>query len=453
MIPPEILKLDKNAISIYIAALSEGKAKIPVCGLIITGKERSGKTSLYRQLVGKEFDPDLISTRGINNEEIDALMDSRSVQAALEWQEKDSDHYVDALQDNLYEAGLVKSSELEAVSEASLLQQLADITSTSASSSEEASSDLPQPKPDQEKPSPSPVSPATPATSAIQQGVTEISHLGDKEVSQPKSFDITPEQVARVGEGLRHKQPKSKKLTLNVKDLAGQREYWPMHQCFLLRRALFLVVFKIPDMLSFINSPHTAAYNPLEDICYWLRSIHAHVTAGSGEEGDKSLKQVLLVGTHLGHPPHSPQDLQKIDRFLEDKVVSAKAYARGIYSLSESHSTRLFIPVENSIDIRKRPQSYLQDSGTKLVQDKVRELSESMPFLQEDHPIKWIKFEERILEAGKKSPVMRVEEVKELAVKSNITSQVQQDLALKFFHLSGKIILLSKSVYSRLMAK
>ena len=355
-IPPEILKLDRNAIEIYLAALSEGKAKIPVCGLIITGKERSGKTSLYRQMVGLEFDPDLVSTRGINNEEIDAFMDTRSVQAALEWQEKDSDHYVDALQDNLYAAGLVKSSELEAVSEASLLQQLANITSMKPSSSEDAPSDLPQQKPDQDKPAPLPVSPATPATPAVQQGITEISHLGDKEVRQTKSLDITSEQVAKIGESLRHKQPKSKKLTLNVKDLAGQREYWPMHQCFLLRRALFLVVFKIPDLLAYINSPHTAAYNPLEDICYWLRSIHAHVTAGSGEEVDKSLKQVLLVGTHLGQPPRSPQDLQKIDRFLEDRVVSAKVYASSICSLSESHNTLLLVPVENSIDIRKRPQ-------------------------------------------------------------------------------------------------
>ena len=58
--------------------LNEGKEKILDCGLLILGKEQVGKTSLYRQMVGKEFLKDLDSTRGIDDNDVETV-DRRDV--------------------------------------------------------------------------------------------------------------------------------------------------------------------------------------------------------------------------------------------------------------------------------------------------------------------------------------------------------------------------------------
>jgi len=64
-------------------ALEEGKKRIPFYGMLILGEARVGKTSLYRQLVGKVFRDDLKSTEGIDNN-IVALVDERNI---VGWQE------------------------------------------------------------------------------------------------------------------------------------------------------------------------------------------------------------------------------------------------------------------------------------------------------------------------------------------------------------------------------
>ena len=68
-------------------ALNEGKTKIPRCKLLILGKEEVGKTSLYRQLVGKEFKENMDSTRGIDDNIVETV-DRRSVDTE-KWQEKE----------------------------------------------------------------------------------------------------------------------------------------------------------------------------------------------------------------------------------------------------------------------------------------------------------------------------------------------------------------------------
>ena len=47
--------------------------------MLILGESQVGKTSLYRQLVGKEFREDLESTLGIDNNIVDTVVDERSI--------------------------------------------------------------------------------------------------------------------------------------------------------------------------------------------------------------------------------------------------------------------------------------------------------------------------------------------------------------------------------------
>ena len=70
----------------YLEALREGKGKIPYCSMLILGEERVGKTSLYRQLVGKEFLIDSCPTKGIDNKTVDTV-DRRALDID-KWKEK-----------------------------------------------------------------------------------------------------------------------------------------------------------------------------------------------------------------------------------------------------------------------------------------------------------------------------------------------------------------------------
>ena len=244
---------------------------------------------------------------------------------------------------------------------------------------------------------------------------------------------------------------KEPSLVLNTLDFAGQPEYKPMHHCYISLRALFIVVFMIPDMLNFLADPGKAKRNPLDSVSYWIRSIGARIY--SAGDSNNVVKQILLVGTHLGDPPLPLDELLKIDRYLKKELIETKKSQRYVNFIHLMDSKlECFIPVENSIDYR-RGSSYRQESGIKLVQDTVMAMSKSLPFLNEEYPIKWLKLEERIkllhndgaYEEGDPAPIMDVQELKYLAKRCGIDSDEQQELALDFFNACGKIIYLSES--------
>ncbi len=235
---------------------------------------------------------------------------------------------------------------------------------------------------------------------------------------------------------------KNPPLVLNTLDFAGQKLYRPMHHCFISRRALYIVVFKIPDMQK-----ETLRKKSLEEVRYWIHSIHSHIYPPEKDVTieDKKINRVFLVGTHRGD--HTDEDLEIIDELINEELIEDDRCCNHIHPVGKlSCPTNYFIPVENKID-HTHGKDYLRDSGTKDVQTIVKTTSKTLPFLDESYPIKWLKFEERLkkqMETLSTTPVMTVEGVKALAIKSNITSEDQQDLALKLFHDTGKIICISE---------
>ena len=69
----------------YMKALDEGECKIPYYSMLILGEQRVGKTSLYRQLVGKPFIENLDSTKGIDNKTVETV-DARTITLGQEGQ-------------------------------------------------------------------------------------------------------------------------------------------------------------------------------------------------------------------------------------------------------------------------------------------------------------------------------------------------------------------------------
>ena len=116
-----------------------------------------------------------------------------------------------------------------------------------------------------------PLQKPSPRPAVIQTSSTRSEKPNDiPAILNPREGSKLNETVMRAKSYVR-KEPE---LCLNVKDFAGQVVYKPMHHCYINKQAIYVVVFKLPDMLEYIHDRSRLKYNPLDDICYWIRSIH-----------------------------------------------------------------------------------------------------------------------------------------------------------------------------------
>ena len=239
------------------------------------------------------------------------------------------------------------------------------------------------------------------------------------------------------------------RLILNCFDFAGQPEYRPMHHCFISRRACYLVVFKLPDMVKYIRNPSAdGKTNPWEAFRYWIHSINAHIYPLDKVKKKEmaTFRRIILVGTHRKEV--SEEDMKETDVFLKKHIVGDRRCIDHVATVSEKLDkplpTNYYIPVENSIDVNTCKGKYLSESGTKSVQMVIKKLCDELSFLKEVYPIKWLKFNECIEAAAPSSPILTVQDLKEIAIACRIHDEDQQKLAVKFLHDSGRIICLGK---------
>ena len=518
--------MGKAAVEAYMKALDEGECKIPYYSMLILGEQRVGKTSLYRQLVGKPFIENLDSTKGIDNKTVETV-DARTITLGQEgqssWKEVKLDP-TNSFANAITEEAIRHMPEIQEKKEGSFVargeKMLKDLINKL-----DKQLDPPPPRPKAVKSVTHQVNQqridlvpkfefhdklvAQPVKPPSSRGVREPSQplpkvekpkqsleksrenvaVKQKDVSPPASpvvdtfsapllneFPVPPEpfppsdtvkveeeeevQIEENGlmnrrQGIsmakklkrRNKKIESKnpELTLNTLDFAGQVEYRPMHHCFISRRACYLVVFKIPELLECMGKEENVHF---EEIRYWIHSINAHIYPPEKDKNDedKTISRVILVGTHS--ESKSEEDLNNIDGLL-DKLRWDSRCVNHLIKLKSPSSTcpyNNFIPVENSFDIKKKEDQYLKESCTAIVQESIKDLSKKLPFLKEDYPIKWLNFKERIEAMESSSPVITMEELIALAEKSLITNdQLKgQDVAIRFLHDSGKIRCLSK---------
>lgn len=497
---------------------------------MILGEQRTGKTSVYRQLVGKEFKQNQDSTKGIDNTQVETV-DTRHV-ASDTWEEKSNDDQKQQSK-TLFARGVVKhvqetlpaSKEVRTTfpkhSKKELLDELEKIKKAlldieckieyiqerkfhqtsynnqhsfnavtmnvkvkPSASSKRVQFNVPGIAPTMMKVEKdagrehgaevhkihggenwktTSVAGATTAsatkvdskplkpklTSHASEGV-----LKKKEIHSISQHDIQlsrgqSKQISRLMKGGFHGS-KEIPLTYNALDFAGQKEYRPMHHCFITRRAVYLVVFNLKKMVMYIkekklNSESSPSENPLEQIRYWLHSIHAHIFPPN--QGDH-MRRVCLVGTHRGAPAELDEVTEELLKQIND--VLKEALECDERCVSHLHYTakpeRIFVAVENSMDSKEKRKL----SGILQLQSELKEISDNLPFLKEDHPIMWLNFEAQLVEtctARKKnglSVVVPVQEVLQIASQNGIETEEDQRLALDFFHDTGKIVCLGQ---------
>ena len=531
VIPLEIKRRGKEAIEIYRRVLRKGKRKLPRCKLLILGEEFVGKTSLYRLLVKKGFDPNQVSTRGIDDNEVD-IVDERSVTMGIDdWEEKPKENqeeqisktYVEGISETLHKELPPEKTKKERKETETILQEheirreienirreLKNIVEERLSE-EETDKDEPQTQPHttlqaevvkkptsqnyEEKPvavakesherhTQPHIQPSTSYSVEKQIGIrprSQIIHEGVDEdpppltpTEEPTSVptptttpvkstaeqDDAPNLSRQESQGIskslraKKKQPKSElevptQLELKALDFAGQKQYGPMHHCFITSRAMYLVVFNLQKMIEYIEAIEaegsSALPSPIEQIRYWLYSIHAHVFPP--EEAD-DLRRVCLVGTHRSPPGKGRHITKKEIEMINERLRSEFSQDdRCINLFHYMGSKMIFAAVENSIDGKSEEDR--ERSGAAHLQKQLMVLSKKLKFLDEDYPLIWLRLEQRLIKqrqklSDKKLPLfVTVEEVKKLAESQGVNDESCK-LALNFFHDTGKIVCLGR---------
>ena len=497
----------------YKQALRQGKEKIPRCGLLFLGQARKGKTSLYKLIVGKEFDPEQDSTRGIDNNEVDTV-DSRAVTMNSAWSEKsavdqqrerDESHALAVLRELPDDEQHDRSFKFQQKTEEELLSSIEGInldikahykrkpkraklqnlflidddddddddngddffddldddflepdpitTKAPATKPAQSVSTTVEPKKKESSPksSPKPRELKVPSTPHPKKAVSDpLPEPSEAEPPAPAQLELivsysrteaqNVNKVLKEGKKFK-KNRKEPSLLLNVLDFAGQKNYRPMHHCFIRRRSMYIVVFNLQDMCKCIQQADSCKSppSPVEEIRYWLHSIHAHIYPPESKDRgiDERQRRVVLVGTHQnpgqGGREVTEDDFQQINKLLAEEIV---ADVRCVDHLCEV-SGRWFIPVENSL---KDPSK----SGARVLQNTLREIKNGLHFLEESYPLPWLRLEGRLIEM-KKTPNQKKclpeKEVVEIAESKGVSNP---DDALEFFHDIGEIVLLRK---------
>jgi hypothetical protein len=247
-------------------------------------------------------------------------------------------------------------------------------------------------------------------------------------------------------------------LQYNTLDFAGQLEYRAMHHCFIVPRAIYLAVFNLQVLRGALGDGTLRGAlgdgterektqqeieereRALDEVRYWLNSIHAHIHK-TGSREPQHLKRVILVGTHRSPPdlpPITEEELGQIDKLLGE-IYKGTPIFNDMFSAGDE---LWLAAVENSQDGADKRK----ESGAASVQQAIRKCWEELDYEKEAYPTTWLRFEaylQRQRGSDVKVKIVDAESVRQAArERFGIGGEDERDieLALRFFHDTGTIV-------------
>ena len=431
--------------------------EVPCCKLLILGDSGTGKTSLLRRLTGESFISEHILTEGIDTSLVQTKTIGSVDQQTLVTLRKDGQF---SQFNNLAGAEICErvkkvkccsvwrehlpiklfKSEDEMISELKKLWLEPNCSDTDIKAIVAISNKSPPLQSEEwEKETENP----------IQHTQKQSSHpRATKEPLPPSEVFGSRGLSKNVVEHLNDPNRTAPELRLVTWDFAGQPLYHPMHHCFITYRAMYIVTFKLNEIVE--SEMKASVYS---QIAFWLNTIQAHIRHDKASDG--SIPPIFLVGTFRDTPSKNgikvdDELLKSISCELRRHLLDAPVENRWVkhiqfYDSDNDNEKWIFAAVENC----PRNQDVRKKSGAEILQKEILGKMKSLGYIKEKRPLKWLKFEEIIFAMRKdvKKPILaELSKLQEEARDLKIPDE-EFDLLLQFFHDLGTIVNPSKLPY------
>ena len=375
-VPLEINLRGPLALEAYNKALSEGRACVRRVPVMLIGQDRSGKTSLKKSLMGKQFNKDEDSTVGID-------VDPSHFKVSTEiWRAGENDqatHSVEAISYEHHAARLVAEhlKEEKPVKVGGMKSvQSGDIPLV------DRKLDVPE------------------ASSDDRSDPTQW-----KEEHSPLALTEIPDEVATLIKKLIKEIEKVQdedEIYSVLWDFGGQSVYYATHPLFITARAMYLLVYDLSRDLNERAKPivKQGMFNEIVDDCsvktnldylnFWMTSVASLASQDDDQQlhsGSKSevlrvnIPPVFLVCTHADEPCGGADPFALAHKVFDS--LQTKSYRTQLYE-------DVFV-----VDNTKSGTEY-ECSEVIRLREKILAVAKELPQMREAIPIKWLKYEKAL---------------------------------------------------------
>ena len=208
-------------------------------------------------------------------------------------------------------------------------------------------------------------------------------------------------------------QPKGSDLVFDIYDLAGQAVYSKTHQLFLLRRAVYLFVWRAGD--SELQSLQ-------QMILYWLNSLQNRVPGS----------YILLVVTHIDQVSGT-----RLESQCADVQICVSEWLENCKQKAGGFGAQVPIILNDGSSFKV---NCLSGSGIDVLRQSIIDFVTTMPWYKEGMPSSWIDLQTRLSEERHhaKSPYLPLQEYKKMASSCGVHDGMIQSVTT-FLHDSGVI--------------
>eukprot|EP00511_Aplanochytrium_stocchinoi_P011567 CAMPEP_0204860328 /NCGR_PEP_ID=MMETSP1348-20121228/189_1 /ASSEMBLY_ACC=CAM_ASM_000700 /TAXON_ID=215587 /ORGANISM="Aplanochytrium stocchinoi, Strain GSBS06" /LENGTH=668 /DNA_ID=CAMNT_0052009005 /DNA_START=1 /DNA_END=2004 /DNA_ORIENTATION=- len=198
----------------------------------------------------------------------------------------------------------------------------------------------------------------------------------------------------------------SETLNLSLWDFGGQEVFYSMHQLFLTKTGVYVLVFDVREV-----SNEDRRQNALQYLSFWLNSVRLH----------SSKSPLLLVGTCI----NDVQDCESL-MAVENSIVSliGDNFAQVVMNSEEDLS---FFPIDNKVG---RGIGKLRS----VLGAEARKESSSRQV-----PVRWLALLDEMIFNNEKDHYIELADAKAIGTRIGIKQSTEQEAALSLFHEFGLI--------------
>ena len=182
--------------------------------------------------------------------------------------------------------------------------------------------------------------------------------------------DVMP-RVIKYLQSLNLEKAQDKEIVLTMWDFAGQHLYYASHGIFLMKMAIYVLIYDLSKDLNKSICEKGINQTNLENLLSWLACVHSVCGSDVSGKGGYLSPPVMIVGTHADS---SYQKLEEMEKLIEDHL-RGKEYRGHVVG---------YFKIENNSDCTKVVQE---------IQQKIHNILAKESDIERKVKVKWFHFE------------------------------------------------------------